>query len=95
MDFRFCELSAAIGYATCYYENQPDSDLEEALSIALDEFIVPCDRDIDEVTMAALVSHLDIATKEYQSEAERAVFDGRDDEDEDEDEDEEEDEDQE
>jgi hypothetical protein len=68
MTFQFCELSAAIGYATCYYENDEDSNLDEALRIAIDEF-VPQDRriNIDPLTVAALVSHLDIATKEYQS----------------------------
>jgi hypothetical protein len=43
MTFKFCELSAAIGYATCYYENHEDSDLDEALAIALNEFIPPLD----------------------------------------------------
>jgi hypothetical protein len=81
MDFRFCELSAAIGYATCYYETYENSDLGEALSIGLSEF-TPSPH-IDPVTMASLVSHLDVATKEYQSD--------REDEDEDEDEDQDED----
>jgi hypothetical protein len=64
MTFKFCELSAAIGYATCYYENHEDSDLGEALVIALNEFIPPLDHlNLDDATMAALVSHLDVATK--------------------------------
>jgi hypothetical protein len=83
MTFKFCELSAAIGYATCHYENYAECDLDEALAIALNEFIPPLDHlNIDHVTMAALVSHLDVATKEYQSD--------RDEEDQDEDEDEDE-----
>ncbi len=77
MTFKFCELSAAIGYATCYYENYEDSDLGEALSIGLSEFIPSPDPDPG--TMATLISHLDIATKQYQ-------HDRNEDEDEDEDE---------
>lgn len=68
MTFQFDELSATIGYATCYYENHEDSDLDEALSIALNEFVPPSEHmQIDPLTMAALVSHLDVATKQYQS----------------------------
>ncbi|MFM2303167.1 MAG: hypothetical protein RLZZ135_574 [Cyanobacteriota bacterium] len=67
MTFQFCELSAAVGYATCYYENHEDSDLDEALTIALNEFIPSSDiPNIDEVTMTTVFSHLDVATKEYQ-----------------------------
>ena len=65
MSFKFCEYSAAIGYATCHYENNDPCDLiGEALAMGLNEFVPSLD--IDELTMAAIVSHLDIATKDYQ-----------------------------
>jgi hypothetical protein len=87
MPFKFCELSAAIGYATCYYENQ-DCDLSEALVVSIQEFVpMP---NIDDATMAELMGHLDIATKEYQAARE---LDEDEDEDDDQDEDEDEDED--
>jgi hypothetical protein len=87
MTFKFCELSAAIGYATCYYENHEDCDLSEALVVGIQEFASPY---LDEATMDTLMSHLDIATKEYQ--ADRELDENEDDEDEDEYEDEDEDE---
>jgi hypothetical protein len=64
MTFRFCEYSAAIGYATCHYENYAECTLEEALAIGVNEFIPSPNP--DNATMAALISHLDITTKEYQ-----------------------------
>jgi hypothetical protein len=73
MTFQFCELSAATGYATAHYELHLDCDLGEALAIGIAEFIPS--PNIDEVTMAMLVSHLDIATKEYQSEHEESQED--------------------
>jgi hypothetical protein len=67
MTFKFCPLSAAIGYATCYFENFEDVALDEALAIGIDEFVPDPEIDIDSETMAALIANLDITTQEYQS----------------------------
>jgi hypothetical protein len=67
MTFKFCELSAAVGYATCHFENYAECNLDEALDIGLTEFMPsPNLALIDEVTMTTVFSHLDVATKEYQ-----------------------------